>query len=379
MENQAVSWKKVCIIAGAFCAFWIGSGVATGQEVLQFAATHGAYKGMAINVFYTAILIFMVYVLYATGQREQFDNPYDVFEYYCGKYVGKIYLCFIILSTYCSYVIMLAGSGATIHQYYGLPSSVGTYLVAGLAFLTAVLGIKKLIEVIGVIGPIKILFLGILGIAALGALADNPGALAANSEIIQHSGFKQISANWPWSGFLWAVLGLMYGTTFFIINGQLCQSVREARIGSILGVLGVFVVTALMIVAEVVFVEAIKGQQVPTLAISKLVSPFITAIFAPILLLCIYSAVSSLLLLVTRKFAVDKTRKFNLVAAGLTAVGMFFGTLLPFDQLANILYPLAAYAAIALLGFIIYKELINKNAFPFRKASVNTSMDDIAE
>lgn len=364
MENQAVSMKKVFIIAGAFCAFWIGSGVATGQEALQYAAANGAFKGIATTVVYSIFLMFLVYVLYGLGQRKQFANPYDVFEYYCGKYIGQIYIWFSVVLTYGIYVVMLAGSGAAIQQYYGISSNIGTWLVALLALGTAVLGVNRLIDIIGVIGPVKIVFLSIIGIAALATLADNPAVLYTNSELIQSAGFEKVSDNWLWSAVLWGLLGLMFGMTFFIINGATCQSAKEARLGGIIGVCGVLVVNALLIITEIVYLDTIRGQQVPTLAIAQVVAPFLAMIFTPILILCIYSAVASLLLVVTRKFAVDKTKKFNLTAIGLTAVGMFTGTLLPFDKLVNILYPLSGYAAIALMGFIIYKEFINKGAFP---------------
>jgi len=88
--------------------------------------------------------------------------------------------------------------------------------------------------------------------------------------------------------------------------------------------------------------------------------------FAPVLVLCIYSAVASVLMVITRKFARDKTKKFYITATVLTVIGMFFGTLLPFNQLVNIIYPLSGYAGALLVCFIIYKELINKNAFSYR-------------
>ena len=131
----------------------------------------------------------------------------------------------------------------------------------------------------------------------------------------------------------------------------------------------VFIAIVLVIVAEILCLDVIKGQQVPTLAVAKHVAPYIAMIFAPVLLVCIYSAVASLLMVVTRKFATDKTLRYNLVAIILTAVGMFFGTLLPFDQLVNILYPLSGYFAILLGILIVYKEFINKNAFPYEKSA----------
>ena len=43
MENrtQAVSIRNLIVFAGAYCAFTIGSGYATGQEIMQFFCAKG--------------------------------------------------------------------------------------------------------------------------------------------------------------------------------------------------------------------------------------------------------------------------------------------------------------------------------------------------
>ncbi|AYD40536.1 hypothetical protein D4Z93_08345 [Clostridium fermenticellae] len=367
MGKESINVKKIIIIAGALCAYWIGSGFATGQEVLQFLATSGAIKGIIGAIIYAILLGFFVYTLYGVGQKMQFEDPYDIFEYYCGKYIGKIYMWFSVILMYGIYVTMLAGSGATIHQYFGAPTNIGTYIVALLALGTAILGVEKLLDIIGVIGPIKIVFLTIMGISALVTLVGKPNLLSVNSVLIATAGFKIASNNWLWSAILWASLGLMFGITFFVISGSSCKSLKEARLSSIIGVSAISIEVVLLVITEIVYLDVIKGQQVPTLAIAKYISPILGMIFSLILILCIYSAVSSMIMVVTRKFAVDKTKRFNIVATILTLAGMFAGTLLPFDQLVNILYPVSGYIGILLVGLMIYKEFINKNAFPYSK------------
>ena len=44
---EKVSWKRVLILAGAIIAFTIGSGFATGQEIIQYYTAYGA-KGLLI-------------------------------------------------------------------------------------------------------------------------------------------------------------------------------------------------------------------------------------------------------------------------------------------------------------------------------------------
>ena len=81
----------------------------------------------------------------------------------------------------------------------------------------------------------------------------------------------------------------------------------------------------MLILAELVNYELIIGKQVPTLAIATYISPTLGAIFSILIILAIYSAASSLLLMTVRKFSVDKTKRFNIIAISLTVVGMSFG------------------------------------------------------
>ena len=367
MENQIVSFKKVFILAGAFLAFYIGSGFATGQEVMQYATVHGIETGLAIIATLAVMLIFFVYTLYGLAQKVQFENPYDVFEYYCGKKLGAIYTWFTVLLSYGTFVLMLSAGGNAFHQYYDISVSIGSFVVGVLVVGTVLLGGEKLINIIGVIGPVKTVFLAIMGFAALALLSKQPGLLSVNNELIQNSGFLKISGNWLWSGILWGVLGLMTGIVFFVINGESCKNVKEAKLGGVLGVCAVTVVIVLMVLMEVVYLDVIKGKQVLTLEIAKQISPALGMLFAPILILCIYSAGSSILLSVVRKFAADRAKNFSIYTIALALIALFASTFLPFDRLVNILFPIAGYLGIPLTVLMIYKEYINKNAFPYHK------------
>ena len=134
----------------------------------------------------------------------------------------------------------------------------------------------------------------------------------------------------------------------------------------------------MLVISELVNYKLIIGKQVPTLAIASSVSPILEVIFSVLIVLAIYSAASSLLLMTVRKFAVDKTKKFNIIATVLTFVGILFGGVIPFDKLVNVLYPLAGYSAIVFLGFMIYKELKNEE-FSDEKGSINHNVENIDE
>lgn len=356
MGKKEVSLKNVILFAGAICAYLIGSGFATGQEVLQFFTTSGT-KGLLATIIFLVIMSASAYTLCGVGQKKKFKNPYDIFEYYCGKVVGRVYVWYSVLLNYCIFVVMLAGGGATINQYYGAPIYMGTGLIALLALGTAILGMEKLIKIIGVIGPVKILFVAILGITAVVNLFGHPTLLAEATKAIPALGLKSASSNWAWSGALYTFLCLMMSIPFLVNCGASAKSLKEARMIGLVGSIAFTGAIVMLVMSELVNFKLIIGKQVPTLAIAASISPVLESIFSILIVVAIYSAVASLLLMTVRKFAVDKTKKFNIIAAVLTAVGMIFGGVIPFDKLVNILYPLAGYSAIVFIGFMTYKEL----------------------
>jgi len=356
VEKESISLKKVILLAGALSAYWIGSGFSTGQEILQFFTTSGT-NGLIAALIFLVLAGSSSYILYGIGYKMKFENPYDVFEYYCGKVIGQAYIWYSVALIYGIMVVMLAGGGATINQYYGIPPYIGTWAIGILALGTVLLGVEKLINIIGVIGPVKILFMVIVGIAGLVTLFGQPNLLSEASRLMPTLGFKSVSSNWAWSGALYAFLALIVSIPFQVECGASTGSLKEARVAGVIGCVGFTVAIVMLVLAELVFYKLIVGQQVPTLAITNHISPILGFIFTVLIVLCIYSAVASFLLVTVRKFAADKTKKFNIIAIVLAAIGMFFGGVLPFDKLVNILFPFAGYSAIVFACFMFYKEL----------------------
>lgn len=363
MEKAAINIRKVILLAGALSAYWIGSGFSTGQEIMQFFASSGT-KGLAAALIFLVIMSFLTYTLFGIGQQQKFTNPYDVFEYYCGKVVGQVYIWYSVALIYGIMVVMLAGAGATIHQYFQIPTYVGIWAIGLLALGTTLLGVEKLIDIIGVIGPVKIVFMVIVGCAGLYTLSHQPGLLAEADRMMPTQGVKYASSNWAWSGALYAFLALIVSIPFQVACGASAGSLKEARLSAVIGCLGFTLAIMMLVIAELVYYKLIIGEQVPTLAITNHISPLLGFIFTVLIVLCIYSAVASFLLMTVRKFATDRTRKFNLIATVLAAIGIVFGGILPFDKLVNILFPFAGYSAIVFAGFMIYKTFFVRSASP---------------
>ena len=166
MKKDFVSVSNVIKFAGAFVAFLIGSGFATGQEILQYYTSYGL-KGVM-----TASVMFILFV-YAggsfifAGYKENFHKGSDIFKYYCGDKIGTAYDYFTVAFLFMSYVVMIAGAGATLSQHYGLPATAGAVGMMLLAGGTVIMGLGKIVDIIGKIGPVIILLSVGLGLASI--------------------------------------------------------------------------------------------------------------------------------------------------------------------------------------------------------------------
>ena len=74
--------NKIITLSGAFLAFLIGSGVATGQELMQYYTPYG-FKVVGTAITIAVILIVANFGFAYAGKKGNITKGSDVFEYYC--------------------------------------------------------------------------------------------------------------------------------------------------------------------------------------------------------------------------------------------------------------------------------------------------------
>lgn len=166
MGSERFNWGRTITYGGAFIAFLIGSGFATGQEVIQYFSGYG-YLGLlgVLMVFLMFLYVGVDFVL--AGYNNRFHKGSEIFRYYCGDLIGSMYDYFAIAFIFMSFVVMIGGASAAVNQQYGLPGPVGGVAMGVLAGLTVIFGLGRLIEIIGKIGPLIVIATILLGGAAM--------------------------------------------------------------------------------------------------------------------------------------------------------------------------------------------------------------------
>lgn len=96
--NTKMNWKSVLTIGGAFAAYCIGAGFASGQEILQYYVSWGGIYPFILPVLTFTLLVLFCYGTYKTGCIRRFPDPNVAYSYYCGKVLGKVLDIFCTLS-----------------------------------------------------------------------------------------------------------------------------------------------------------------------------------------------------------------------------------------------------------------------------------------
>ena len=122
-------------LAGAYVAFLIGSGFATGQEILQFYAAFGL-QGLLGCLIFLAGAVYLAVSLYLAGHRHGLRNSDDAFRHYAGRALGPVFGWYTVVVAYSIYVVMLSGAGAVLQQHLGVPVELGAAVMAVAVFLT---------------------------------------------------------------------------------------------------------------------------------------------------------------------------------------------------------------------------------------------------
>ena len=350
------SLNRILCCGGAFIAFLIGSGFATGQEVLQYFSSYG-YSGLLGVLVVFLLFLYVGSSFISAGQEYKFKNGNEIYKYYCGKVVGTFYDYFSIAFIYMSFIVMVGGAGAAVNQQYGLPVPVGGIALGVIAAITVLLGLGKIVDVISKIGPVIIVLTLLLGIAAI---MKNPDGLKNTNTILAQVDVLRASKNWLFAAFSYVGFCMLWLAGFLTSMGSESDSKRESVMGIFVGAVGFSVALAIITLGILANIKELQGSMVPTLALAKSINPYLALVFSVIVLAGIYTTAVPLLWQVSARFSEEKTSKFKILTIVLALVGIVIGLLVPFDRLVNVIYVVNGYIGIILLLFMIAKSIKSK-------------------
>lgn len=349
---EKYSFGRALRLAGAFVACAIGSGFATGQEIMQFFTAQG-FMSISGALVTTVIFSWCGSCFMKHGYECGLTAPDNILAFYFGKTAGKIAAVIIQLFLYSLYVVMIAGAGATLSEFFGVAPALGRTIMAAVSFITVLLGLSKLADILGRLGIIIIIFALAIGIMGF---FQNPDGLREAAALIPTLELPRARGGWLWASILYPGLNAMLVMFLSCCIGERAGSKEEAVTGGILG--GVLFGLAILVtdLGLMVNIRTVGDKAVPVLALARNIHPALALFFSIVIFCGIYTTAVPMLWSVVRQFAEDGTKKSRILAAALTVIGLVL-SMTDFRKLVNIIYPISGYAGIGIMFTVAIRDI----------------------
>lgn len=358
MNKEKLKIGKAITYACALLASWIGAGFATGQEILQYFAAWD-YQLFIVAIVAALVAGWAFYSYGCAGAKQNFSSNTEIFQYYAGKTIGKIFGVFCVGLCFCIYIYMVAGAGSTINEQFGLPVWVGVIGIGVLIMLAATLKLTKITEILGHLGAVVVFMLFFV---VLVNLLKNIGAVPENFRLLaeDYSQFgihKATSPNAVITGFVYIGGSLAYTCVFISQMVHKSERKREAKAGVLLGcvMIGVILVTyALTMVANV---QLVGPTSVPTLILAQQIAKPVGVIYAVIVLCAIFECSTPLLWTVSSSLFPEGSGKAKLVVLVCGIAGILIALFVPYKILLDAIVSAGGYAMMVFFVFIVVHDV----------------------
>lgn len=248
-------------IAAVFIGTIVGAGLASGKEITQFFTSYG-YKSF-IGILLCCIIYIIVGCVISNLSIKYNLNSYNelislVSPGFLGKATDIITSLFFVSAS----AIILAGSGALLHQYFGISKWFGIIVMALISLFTLLRDTKGLIEINSFIVPsltIVILFIFILYIIFC-------------ADTITASHIKKV----PYFKNFWLLSSIIYGgfnifccSGVFVPLSKECKDKKVLFSGLIIGAVGLTILSLILNLLLLLNVPYIYQYEIPLLYIAN--------------------------------------------------------------------------------------------------------------
>lgn len=307
-------------IAGAFIAWMIGSGFATGREILQFFSSYG-YVSYGVIIVNLLGFVVLGRILLATGREHQ-ESTFNHFTYYCGEKLGTLYSWLVPVTLFLIISVMISASGSTLSEYFGVNRHLGSALMAIMVVGAYLVGFEKLVKIISSLGPLIILFALIVGLVTVVHDFGNFPNIAQYQDTLALS---KPAPNWMLSAVLYMSLCLFTASTYYTELGKSATDKNEAKLGATLGAVVFVLALAIMNTAILLNAKEIVNLQIPTLYLASKISYVLGGMFSVILVLGMFSSCAAMMWSVSSRFYTEDIRKNKMFAIAIGVAALILG------------------------------------------------------
>ncbi|MDO5700276.1 MAG: hypothetical protein Q4P36_02250 [Bowdeniella nasicola] len=338
--------RRVLSIAAAYVGLVVGAGFASGQEVLQYFVAHGV-PGLWGAVISAVILALTGMIILQLGSYFQAKEHSAVFEEVAHRVTSKALDVFIIFTLFCMGFVMIAGAGSNLEQQFGLPTWVGSALMALLVIVVGRMDVSKVTAVIGGITPFIMVF--IIG-AGVYAIANAAGSVASLEP--RATALSPAIGNWFISANNYVAMALSLAVSMAIVMGGDLMHPRAAGVGGLLGGLTFGALLVLATVALYLQIPVVADAEMPMLELVDAIHPVLGVIMSVVIYGMIFNTALGMYYALAKRVAGRRESWFEPALIILTIIG--FGlSFVGFKTLVAYLYPIIGYVGMVLIAILV--------------------------
>ena len=338
--------KRIWSIALAYVGVMIGAGVSSGQDLLQYFVSFGAWG--LIGVIVLGVLhVGFGRLMIALGNYYQSDDHSVVLAEISHPVIYRILDIALIITCFIFGFVMTAGAGANLNQQFGMPFWVGAFLCTALTIVVSFLDFKKIIGVIGVFTPMILVMIAVIFMTNVLGRHWDFEEMNRISQTIQ----SPFSSVWMSVVNYFAVCVMSAIAMAFVMGGSIFK-INEAEKSGAWGGFMVGVIFFIMTLILFANSDKVVKSDVPMLAIAKEVNPVFATLYAFVIFGLIFNTVFSLYYALGKRFAAGSEKRFKFFVTAFSLSG-FLVSFMGFRQLVAVMYPIIGYMGLLMLVVLV--------------------------
>ncbi|MBM7624320.1 hypothetical protein [Sporohalobacter salinus] len=320
----------------------IGAGFASGQEILQFfSLQQWGYLGI---IFCGILFAFLAYMIFSISLDFNLATYDQLFHWFGSEKLGSLGDLVILFFLFCSFIIMLSGSGEVFVHYFQLNKNIGILLTAIIIVLTIKSGIEGVMKLNIILVPGLILLI----IVIFGLSIENNFSLAVDKQQIN----SLTTENWIFQAINYVVYNFFLALP---VLTAIPTKIRKKKLLKRSSLLAGIILTVLGLIINTLLVQnfnLIKGSQIPMLEILSYKSNKLYFLYSIILWLAMITTATSSFYGLIKRLNNKLTMSLNKLLIIFTIAGFLLAKF-HFAVLVSTIYPfLGNIGGIIFLGFL---------------------------
>jgi uncharacterized membrane protein YkvI len=339
-------FKKIGLIfqiSAVFIGTIVGAGLASGQEITQFFSTYG-YKSFCGIIICCIIYILTGYIITHLSIKYKLNSYNELITLVSPGFLGKVTDLTTGMFLISSSAIILAGSGALIHQYFKLNKWVGILLMGIMALMVLFRDTKGLIEINSFIVPSLTIVIVTLFIFYI-FFYDNM-SFSYIKTIPYHKN------NWIFSSFLYCSFNILCSTGVIVPLAKEIPNKKYIFSGLILGSIGLTVLSLIINLLLILNIPYIFEYEIPLLYVANRFGKAIQIMLLTIIWFEMFSTE------VSDIFSVSKTLEQTFKIPYRAGCILIFLIALPISQVGFVKLITFLYPAFGMISFIFILQCL---------------------